>query len=1769
MEPASPLPPPPLVPIVSDSAQPTVTAAPQPAEPTAAPAASAPSPDVSTPPVAPEDAVVNRELQREYYSLRFPRRYSSHSHKDLKQLAEFKFEQAVTNAAATGSPTGSAAAARSRASSSSVSPDPSSLARHNSSSPSGSGSGSPVSAAAGASPARVMTFASAAPPNTAPGEGASTTAPNRSVFAATGPAGSRPPSEHSRHSGISSATNSVHEARIQRLIRQVFVPTTLPNADATGTSGSSPSAADQTTVVVVSSSLVVKSESPVQTVTGAESTPLPPHPLITSSVNADAAESSPGTSAITGKGRGPSAILAPTPQHPSAAADVHVPSPSRSTSSPSSTNQSDIHSPSPSLSTESNATPAADAPAAAAAATPNRDHTVSPPAKRKPRSGMSAWSTRVLTAAQLPHVCVTIPSTAIVSPTMLADKNAYRVYVVLMSTDYGHWSVRRRYSDFVALDRALRELKIYSTNALSNPTPAPTQPSQPSIARSIISLVSSPASVLAPVLIQPAQSLPPLPPKLLLQASGDDLERRRVGLETYLARALQSVHISRTHQLWDFLCRSAADAAPWLEHNLELIEPADAPASPQLGLAPSPALPPPPSSQSPHPSSENLAALTHEEPSLQTSSTETEASSTNATTAAKKPPHRFQWFFGSSSSPKSILESTAEAATGTTAITATPESHAVTTSTAPDSSSTPAAPAVAPTAPTASAQPFSKPLGQCTSLLADMARVRLAEQLDALVCQTDVNGCVSRELLLQHFGILVADGTNSGVNELGDRLCIVIRRLGTYAIGRSSNEQPNAVPAIPQHVRIVHVSQFLRTLHFGTPEEKLALGFRFIDLNCVGYFTLNQLVSVLSLLRRVATRALLLQLPTISSSAPIDTPTITTTNSTTHHGAVWTANANIDAPHTQPSQRSAEDDAFQRRCVALFHAMDTQRTGRVTLKEYSSFCATHGLELASLGLVATPQFLFETKVGINSDDGAALRESASSPPRADVARSEAISIASTSPPTAHSVIHPQPHLVASPDFGLMSQAFLAQPMQGRGLFCDGTLHFDFVMAILVGVRLCLAVTNDEWQKLTSQRQRQRKHRQQPPSERTSNVSSTSSDTFPPGDASYTSSQQSSQYSSQQSSFVGESGFPQQHQSSASSSVTQSSGVAGSFTSVGSNSDRPSPLPTMSPTGVAASLPVLPKRIVALPQIFGGGAIKEHNPHIFKALRVYLNIEDNEFGFWLSPELVIGSLLLGHSNIPSVKQSEGKSKSMFYTSRDGRYVIKTVSSAEHSQLKAMAPSYLDYISRPENSQTCLCRILGHFSIRGTAHQQGLLALSRQYGNGEQNIGSFPLAEESADYNLALNATAAAASSASSAASTASSSTGVTPGHATSGASTHFIVMGSAFFDVTKCCNIDHDLSEKFDLKGSTIGRSAGPHTPPGGVLKDMDFTRLGRSIYLAPNDATRLQGQVERDAAFLQSQGIIDYSMLLGIRLESVGTHNSEQSSSSSSSPSKRKSVRASLFRSNSSNLAKSSGTDARERHSMVAGAVSELAGIFSGSGFRSRQAGDRTSGSPRSSFKRRSDVAGGENDAQRAAQAALTMAAEQTALATARLRLEQQRAVVAFMGGLSPWPSNALIFAVSLLPSQDDGVSAHLGALYGLGYGLSVDSPGGRVLRSTALHEVGDDGLTEGQPLDTSDHLSSRHSTGGSRVQPVYYLAIVDTLTCYTWQKRAERFLRGGPFDMQSVSSAPAAIYAPRFSKYIASICHNPEKQQQHTDEARSFTLALDSPGSCVGRGTC
>ena len=87
--------------------------------------------------------------------------------------------------------------------------------------------------------------------------------------------------------------------------------------------------------------------------------------------------------------------------------------------------------------------------------------------------------------------------------------------------------------------------------------------------------------------------------------------------------------------------------------------------------------------------------------------------------------------------------------------------------------------------------------------------------------------------------------------------------------------------------------------------------------------------------------------------------------------------------------------------------------------------------------------------------------------------------------------------------------------------------------------------------------------------------------------------------------------------------------------------------------------------------------------------------------------------------------------------------------------------------------------------------------------------------------------------------------------------NFIIMENLF-------SSGHEIHLRYDLKGSTVGRTTDAAEDFSIARKDLDFNRSGMKIMVSEREKNKLIAQITRDSELFERLAIIDYSLLLGI-----------------------------------------------------------------------------------------------------------------------------------------------------------------------------------------------------------------------------------------------------------------------------------------------------------------
>jgi Ca2+-binding EF-hand superfamily protein/endogenous inhibitor of DNA gyrase (YacG/DUF329 family) len=109
--------------------------------------------------------------------------------------------------------------------------------------------------------------------------------------------------------------------------------------------------------------------------------------------------------------------------------------------------------------------------------------------------------------------------------------------------------------------------------------------------------------------------------------------------------------------------------------------------------------------------------------------------------------------------------------------------------------------------------------------------------------------------------------------------------------------------------------------------------------------------------------------------------------------------------------------------------------------------------------------------------------------------------------------------------------------------------------------------------------------------------------------------------------------------------------------------------------------------------------KCYAPSVFRHIRSISGVTEDEFAMELSPEQLIGNLLLGTLTTLAESLSEGKSGSFFFCSHSGFFLCKTIAKEELQTFQKFLKTYHNHLIT--NPNTLLSKIYGLYSINNTA------------------------------------------------------------------------------------------------------------------------------------------------------------------------------------------------------------------------------------------------------------------------------------------------------------------------------------------------------------------------------------------------------------------------------------------------------------------------------------
>ncbi|KAG5635239.1 hypothetical protein H0H81_011955 [Sphagnurus paluster] len=323
--------------------------------------------------------------------------------------------------------------------------------------------------------------------------------------------------------------------------------------------------------------------------------------------------------------------------------------------------------------------------------------------------------------------------------------------------------------------------------------------------------------------------------------------------------------------------------------------------------------------------------------------------------------------------------------------------------------------------------------------------------------------------------------------------------------------------------------------------------------------------------------------------------------------------------------------------------------------------------------------------------------------------------------------------------------------------------------------------------------------------------------------------------------------------------------------------------------------------------------------------------------------------------------------------------------------------------------------------------------------------------------------------------------------------HFVIMNNIFPP-------HRDIHETYDLKGSTVGREYPEDKAkenPRAVLKDLNWINRGRILEFGPEKRALLTEQLRRDAEFLKTINVMDYSLLVGI-------HNMQRGN--------RDNVRRNTLKVFSPDLPQTA------RH-------------------RKKSQGHSYSHSHHSAHSPEAD--------------AVRRVLYRT---SGPERLDDDQLPDAADAEPAPGPSSELSQAQTPtpLPTPPHTVSHRRTT----STSSSQNTPH---YRDRALFKERRDKERRGLAEHFSDrqHFEFYKDEGGMRatdeqneeMDTIYYLGVIDFLTPYGTRKKFENLWKGLSADRHKISPVPAPEYANRFFSFMKAIMRGGEGGTRFKDE--------------------
>lgn len=221
-------------------------------------------------------------------------------------------------------------------------------------------------------------------------------------------------------------------------------------------------------------------------------------------------------------------------------------------------------------------------------------------------------------------------------------------------------------------------------------------------------------------------------------------------------------------------------------------------------------------------------------------------------------------------------------------------------------------------------------------------------------------------------------------------------------------------------------------------------------------------------------------------------------------------------------------------------------------------------------------------------------------------------------------------------------------------------------------------------------------------------------------------------------------------------------------------------------------------------------------------------------------------LLPYISFQSNSKGAARVGTFFFFTADGAFMVKTVKKEEANAFLEMLPEYHRFMSDGVNKRnSLLTRIFGMYSVH---FPSDVAAQSSANTGGRWDGGLFSSSEDSASHSAEEERI--------------------------------YLVMHSVFPSEASTF-----VTERFDLKGSTVGRECSPEERrtkgANAVLKDLDLSRdiekykeastshnerkaSSYGICVGKRRKTALMAQLERDVDLLHRCNVLDYSLLVGV-----------------------------------------------------------------------------------------------------------------------------------------------------------------------------------------------------------------------------------------------------------------------------------------------------------------